>query len=179
MDRQPTLDGERWLIRPLEASDWDALFDVAADPLIWKVHPAHDRWQEPVFRVFFEDALEKGGALAIVDKATGAIVGSSRFQDHDPANGGSVDIGWTFLSRSVWGKGVNAAIKRMMLVHAFRHVERVIFRVGESNIISRKAMEKIGGIQTDQVDVSMMAGVPQRHVVYEITREHFSAGPLA
>ena len=59
MDRQPTLKGERLLLRPLEAHNWDALFAVASDPLIWEVHPAHDRWQEPVFRAFFADALAK------------------------------------------------------------------------------------------------------------------------
>jgi RimJ/RimL family protein N-acetyltransferase len=103
VDRQPTLEGERLLLRPLRADDWEATFAVASDPLIWEVHPANDRWQEPVFRAYFDDALAQGGALAVIDRATGAIIGSSRFQNHDPADGGSVEIGWTFLARSHWG----------------------------------------------------------------------------
>lgn len=63
MDRQPILEGDRLQLRPLRADDWAALYAVASDPLIWEVHPSHDRWQEPLFRTFFDDALAKGGAL--------------------------------------------------------------------------------------------------------------------
>lgn len=67
MDRQPTLAGERLLLRPLRPDDWAQLYAVAADPLVWALHPAHDRWQEPVFRAYFADALENRGALAVID----------------------------------------------------------------------------------------------------------------
>ena len=128
MDRQPVLEGERLLLRPLTPADWDALFAVASDPQVWVLHPAHDRWQEPVFRAFFADALANKGALVVIDKTTGEIVGSSRFQGYDPADGGSVEIGWTFLARRLWGAGCNAEMKRLMLAHALRYVERVLFR---------------------------------------------------
>ena len=100
LDRQPVLEDGRILLRPLRAEDWDALFAVAADPLVWEQHPAHDRWQESVFRAFFADALANKGALIAIDKADGAVIGSSRFQGLEEANGGSVEIGWTFLARS-------------------------------------------------------------------------------
>ena len=70
MNRQPVLEWERLLLRPLRESDWDALYAVAADRELWAVHPSHDRWQEPVFREFFADALAKGGALAVLHKDT-------------------------------------------------------------------------------------------------------------
>ena len=176
---QPVLAGERLLLRPLLAADWDALFGVASDPLIWELHPAHDRWQEPVFRAFFNDALAHGGAVAVIDKASGAIVGSSRWQGHDPADGGSVEIGWTFLARSHWDGRYNPELKRLMLAHAFTHVGRVLFRVGETNLRSRRAMEKIGGRLTDLRESSQLNGREICHVVYEITRESFATGPLA
>ena len=179
MDRQPVLDGERLLLRPLRPNDWDALFAVASDPEVWALHPAHDRWQEPVFRAFFEDALANEGALVVVDKASGAIVGSSRFQGYDPADGGSVEIGWTFLARRLWGAGLNAEMKRLMLSHALRYVERVVFRVGADNVVSRGAMKNIGGRLTDRTDITMLAGEPIVHVVYEIDRASFGSGPLA
>jgi RimJ/RimL family protein N-acetyltransferase len=94
MDRQPVLEGERLVLRPLMAEDWSALWAVASDRELWAGHPSHDRWQEPVFRAFFDDALAKGGALAIIDKATGKVIGSSRFQGYDPCGGGQVEIGW-------------------------------------------------------------------------------------
>jgi RimJ/RimL family protein N-acetyltransferase len=179
MNRQPVLEGERLLLRPLCPDDWDALYAVASDPLIWEVHPAHDRWQEPVFRAYFADALDKGGALVVIDKASGTIIGSSRMQGHDPADGGSVEIGWTFLARSHWGGETNREMKRLMLSHALRFVERAIFRVGETNGRSRRAMEKIGGRLTGETEVEMRAGQPSVHVIYEITRESFALGPLS
>ena len=179
MNRQPVLEGERLLLRPLRGDDWQALYAVASDPLIWEVHPAHDRWQEPVFRAYFDDALAQGGAVAVIDKASGVVVGSSRWQGYDPADSGSVEIGWTFLARSHWSGAYNPELKRLMLGHALGSVERVLFRVGETNVRSRRAMEKIGGRLTDQIDLTVMAGREVRHVVYEITRESFGIGPLS
>jgi len=179
MNRQPVLEGELLLLRPLRSDDWEALYGVASDPLIWEIHPANDRWQEPVFRAYFADALNKGGALAVIDKRSGAMIGSSRFQNHDAAEGGSVEIGWTFLARSHWGGGYNREKKRLMLAHALRFVERAVFMVGEDNLRSRRAMEKIGGVLTGYREVRHMAGGAKAHVQYAITREAFARGPLA
>lgn len=179
MDWQPVLEGERLLLRPLAPGDWADLFAVASDREIWAIHPAHDRWQEPVFRAFFDDALTQRGAVAVIDKVSRRIIGSSRWQGFDPADGGSVEIGWTFLARSHWGGAFNPELKRLMIGHALRFVDRVVFRVGETNWRSRRAMEKIGGRLTDEIDLTERAGQMVRHVVYEITRESFAKGPLA
>jgi RimJ/RimL family protein N-acetyltransferase len=178
MDRQPVLEGERLLLRPLIDADWDALFAVASDREIWAIHPQHDRWQEPVFRAYFADALAQGGALLVIDKASGAVIGSSRMQGYDAADGGSVEIGWTFLARSHWGGEFNREMKRLMLGHAFKFVELVRFRVGEHNWRSRRAMEKIGGRLAGETEVEVRAGQPVVHVIYEITRDSFAGGPL-
>jgi RimJ/RimL family protein N-acetyltransferase len=179
VDRQPVLEGERLLLRPLTAGDWPALWAIASDRELWAGHPSHDRWQEPVFREFFADALAHGGALAIIDRSTGRVIGSSRFQDYDPAGEGQVEIGWSFLDRSYWGRGYNAEFKRLMLAHAFRSVGRVIFRVGAENAISRGAMKNIGGRLTGETFVVERAGRAVDHVIYEITRPDFASGPLA
>ena len=178
MNRQPVLTGERLLLRPLRADDWDALYAVASDPLIWELHPAHDRWQEPVFRAYFTNALALGGAVAVIDRASGAIIGSSRWQGYNPADGGSVEIGWTFLARSHWGGAINRELKRLMLAHALQSVARVDFRVGAANLRSRRAMEKIGGHLSDRAEQVEMAGSKVDHVIYEITRKSFASGPL-
>lgn len=179
MDRQPVLEGERLLLRPLGESDWDALYAVAADRELWARHPSHDRWQEPVFREFFDDALARGGALAIIDKASGTVIGSSRFQDYRPEGEGTVEIGWSFIARAYWGGGYNAEFKKLMLEHALASVARVLFRVGAENAISRKAMANIGGRLTGETFIAERAGRPVEHVVFEITRESFAVGPLA
>ena len=98
-DRQPHLVGERFELRPLQPDDWDALFAVASDPLIWEVHPARDRYTEPVFRQFFREALESGGALVALDRATGQIIGSSRYNWFGPDRD-ELEIGWSFLARA-------------------------------------------------------------------------------
>ena len=180
LNRQPVLEGERLLLRPLRADDWDALFAVASDPLIWEQHPAHDRWREPVFRAFFADALAHGGALVAIDKAEGAVIGSSRYQGLEEADGGSVEIGWTFLARSHWGSTYNHDMKRLMLTHALASIAECLFLVGVSNIRSRRALEKIGARLTDRTEERIMAGgevIP--HVTYVITRDDFTKGPLA
>jgi RimJ/RimL family protein N-acetyltransferase len=180
LDRQPVLEGEHIRLRPLSPDDWDALFAVASDPLIWAQHPAHDRWQEPVFRAFFDDALANKGALVAVDRASGAVIGSSRFQGLEEADGGSVEIGWTFLARSHWGGRYNHEMKRLMLAHALASIAEVRFLVGETNTRSRRALENIGAKLTDRREERIMAGgeiVP--HLTYAITREDFVSGPLA
>ena len=174
---QPSLLHPLVKLRPLHADDWEALYAVASDPLIWAVHPAHDRWQEPVFRRFFADALASGGALVAIDPATNTLIGSSRF---DPARAqtGEIEIGWTFLARSYWGGPTNAAIKSLMVGHALTQFDRVIFIVGEGNVRSRRAMEKIGGQLTSREHYAEMAGRMVRHVIYTIDRAGFASGPL-
>lgn len=178
MDRQPILHGERLWLRPLKRADWDALWAIAQDKQIWAMHPAHDRWQEPVFREFFDDALAQGGGMAVVDKASGAVIGTSRFQNYDAARD-QVEIGWSFLDRPYWGLGYNSEFKRLMLAHALRHVGRVVFSVGADNQISRRAMANIGGRLTGETHQAMRSGVMVDHVTFEITRESFASGPLA
>lgn len=165
---RPVLSDGGIRLRPLVAGDWDALFAAASDPLIWEVHPAHDRWQEPVFRAFFADALAGGGALAIEEEASGRMIGSSRY-DRTRVDADEVEIGWTFLTRDHWGGATNRIVKRLMVGHALGHFRRTIFMVGDSNIRSRRAMEKIGGILLpDRVIDFSMAGVVTRHVHYAI-----------
>lgn len=178
IDLQPTLRGGGLWLRPLAAGDWPALLAVAGDPLIWAGHPAHDRWQEPVFRTFFDEALASGGALVAIDPGDGAIVGSSRY-DLGRAEPREVEIGWTFLARSHWGGTTNAAMKALMIEYALAMFDRVIFLVGDTNLRSRRAMEKIGGRLTERRLVVDMAGTPVDHVIYAIDRAGFAAGPLA
>lgn len=141
---QPTLDGKLLRLRPLHAEDFDALFAVASDRLIWEQHPASDRYQEKIFREFFRIAMESGGAFAILDARDGCIIGSSRFHGYDESKS-EIEIGWTFLARKYWGGVYNRELKTLMLKHAFRFVDRVLFMVGPNNYRSQRAMEKIGG----------------------------------
>ena len=178
MNRQPVLEADGLLLRPLTPEDWEALYAVASDPAVWEQHPMHDRWRDDVFRKFFDDALAKGGALAIIDTVKDAVIVSSRFQAYDPEEGSSVEIGWTFLAPRYWGKGTNHTMKRLMLTHAFESVARVDFRVGETNYRSRQALENIGAVRTRRTELAKYQGKRVLHLVYEITKENFENGPL-
>ena len=115
-DLQPTLKGQLVELRPLRVEDFLALYAVAADPLIWEQHPSPDRYQQPVFRVFFQEALECGGALLAADSQAGQVIGSSRFHGYNESRS-EIEIGWTFLARSHWGGSYNGEMKRLMLRH--------------------------------------------------------------
>jgi RimJ/RimL family protein N-acetyltransferase len=145
-DSQPTLRGELLEVRPLRRDDFDALYAAASDPLIWEQHPEPDRYREDVFGNYFDEQLRSGGALVVIDRASGAVVGLSRYHGHD-AGRSEVEIGWTFLVRSHWGGTYNRELKRLMLAHAFRFVRTVVFLVGPENIRSQRAVEKIGAVR--------------------------------
>jgi N-acetyltransferase len=146
---QPVLEGELLRLRPLRPDDFDALYAVAADPLIWALHPARDRYKEEVFRGFFDEAMASGGALAAIDRGKDRIVGSSRFHGYDSCRS-EVEIGWTFLARSHWGGVHNGEMKALMLAHAFRFVDSALFVIGPENWRSQRAIEKIGGIREER-----------------------------
>ncbi|HEV3163728.1 MAG TPA: GNAT family N-acetyltransferase [Isosphaeraceae bacterium] len=145
-DLQPTLEGELLALRPLRAEDFRDLYAVASDPLIWEQHPINDRHKEEVFQGFFREALESGGALIAIDSQDGQVIGSSRFHGYDQEKS-EIEIGWTFLARSYWGGIYNREMKQLMLRHAFRFVNSVVFLVGPQNVRSQRAMEKIGGVR--------------------------------
>lgn len=166
---QPTLTGERLILRPLTAADWDPLYALAKDPLVWEQHPAKDRWREPVFRPYFDANLASGGVLTAVLKETGEVIGWSRFCA-DYVEPGEIEIGWTMLGRAWWGGAYNGEMKALMLAHAFAYVPRVIFRIGEDNWRSRKAAEKIGARLIDRTWPAGSGGLASNHVGYAIER---------
>jgi RimJ/RimL family protein N-acetyltransferase len=164
-DLQPTLRGERLELRPLRQDDFEALYAAASDPLIWEQHPENDRYKRDVFLNFFKGAMASGGAFAVVDRRTGAIIGSSRYVGYDEA-ASEVEIGWTFLGRAYWGGAYNREMKRLMVAHALTFVKRVVFLVGLTNTRSQRAMEKIGGVRSG----IRANAVGRESVVFEITR---------
>jgi RimJ/RimL family protein N-acetyltransferase len=113
--------------------------------------------------------MESGGAFVIIDKKTQQIIGSTRFYGHDPEKS-EIEIGWTFLARNYWGGRYNRELKQLMLDHAFKFVENVVFYVGENNIRSQKATEKIGGIRDGLVEKIYGNRPPSLNVRYVINK---------
>ena len=168
-DLQPTLTGNLIKLRPLTRDDFDPLFAAASDPLIWEQHPENDRYRRKVFQSYFDGAMQSGGAFAIIDLESRRIIGSSRYCNLNEAKN-EVEIGWTFLERTFWGGTYNRELKSLMLEHAFRFVERVLFVVGENNIRSQKALEKIGAKFLKKTQLPTSDPRLAANVVFVITR---------
>ncbi len=146
MNLQPTLEDKLIIMRPLREDDFEPLYDIAKDPLIWEQHPCYDRYKKDVYTEFFKDSLKSGGALITIDKSANKIIGSSRFKPVKNVES-AMEIGWSFLSRDYWGGRFNKSMKKLMIDYAFETVEDIIFYIGNKNIRSQKAVEKIGGIR--------------------------------
>ena len=172
MDLQPTLKGKKVTIRPIKADDWSDLYLVASNPEVWAVHPVPTRYQKSEFKSFFDGAIATGSAFSILENRFGQIIGSSRFYGYDPESK-ELEIGWTFIGVDYWGGDYNAEIKKLMLDYAFgidngRAVDCVVFWVGEENIRSRKAMQKIGGKLRKGTHTRGLSG-DSHYVIYEIS----------
>lgn len=134
----------------------------------------NDRHEENVFKLFFREALESGGALIAIDSNSGQIIGSSRFHGYKEGES-EIEIGWTFLARSHWGGVYNGAMKQLMLRHAFRFVNSIIFLVGPQNMRSQRALEKIGAVRVE----SRSDGSGRDSFVYQITASTWASGITA
>lgn len=169
MNKQPTLIGDLLELRPLTTQDYTELLNAASDPLIWEQHPQPDRYKPEVFEKFFAEAMASQGSLAIVDRKTHQIVGTSRFYDHSAENS-SIVIGYTFLARRYWGGIFNRELKRLMINYALQFVRTTYFQVGLNNLRSQKAMAKIGGINTGIQEIAVSYAPPKKSYVYKIEK---------
>jgi RimJ/RimL family protein N-acetyltransferase len=110
------------------------------------------------------------GALLATDAETRRTIGSSRFHGYSE-EGSEVEIGWTFLARSHWGGRYSGELKQLMLRHAFRFVNSVVFFVGPENIRSQRAVEKIGGVLEPEPDA-------KGRLVYRISASSFASSDV-
>lgn len=169
-DRQPTLEGSKFRLRPLQDSDRDAFIAVAGDPLIWEQHPESDRATTEKLEQFFADAHACGGAV-VVTTADGEIVGGSRFLEFDDEDGGRILIDHTFLARDYWAPEDYIEVKGLLFDHAFTTFDTVELRVGADNARTRGAVEDLlGAVHVDTV--STPSG---DHAVYEVSRDAWAA----
>ncbi len=165
---QPSLENNLVKLVPLAATDFEHLFEVAADPLIWEQHPARDRYKREVFQVFFDAAVSSRTAFLIVDKETNKVIGSTRFYDFKPETS-SVAIGYTFLARDYWGGAFNHLVKKLLLDYAFQYVDKVYFHIGSTNVRSQKAIERIGAVKVAEIDFDLN-GKKAPHFEYVILK---------
>lgn len=167
-----TLEDETVKLIPLQESDFERLYAVSSDPLVWEQHPNKNRCEREPFRNFFNGAIASGGAFIVIDKETGEVAGSTRFYDWDEDEG-SVLIGYTFYGRKFWGSKVNPKVKKLMLDYIFDYVDLVKFHVGAENWRSRKAMERLGAEFKWEINVAYHGEPERMNVEYWISKENW------
>ena len=171
---QPSnLSNEKIKLMPLQETDFDNLFQVASNPLVWEQHPNPNRYKLEDFANYFKGAMESKGAFLILDSITNETIGCSRFYDYnenDNSTETSVLIGYTFIGTKFWGNGYNKVLKKLMLDYAFQFVNKVYFHIGSSNIRSQKAIEKIGAIKVDEFEVEYYGESSKLNFIYLIQK---------
>ena len=168
MNLQPHLEDDLIIIRPLHEEDFEALYAVASDPLIWEQHTARNRYEREEFTNLFEESLQSQGALVVLNKESRNIIGSSRYVI-SPNDSTAVEIGWSFLARQYWGGKYNGAKKKLMIDHAFRSgMKMVLFHIAKSNIRSQRAVEKIGGHRMEGPEYKFLFKNPVSNFTYGI-----------
>lgn len=153
MDLAPVvLEGDVVRLEPLRLDHAEALSAVGLDPSLWalttiRVDTAAD------MRAYIEDALTEQRAgvslpFATVHRATGRVIGSTRFGNITPAHR-RVEIGWTWIAPAWQRTAVNTEAKLLMLTHAFDTLgcRRVELKTSALNLRSRNAMLRIGATE--------------------------------
>lgn len=173
MNLAPHLVGPTLELRPLAAADRDALHAAAADPETWAGHPATERWNRAVFDPYFDFLLAAGGTLVAIDRASGRIIGCSRFYA-PPEQPDSIAIGFTFLDRAFWGGRANFEMKRLMLAHAFASFPEVWFHIAPTNIRSQTATRRLGAVHVDTREIDL-SGTPAPTMRFRLDRDAWAA----
>ena len=136
-------------LEPLALSHEDGLRAAAADGELWKlritsVPEPHET------RAYIETALQMRAdgnrfAFAVVDDATGTVLGTTSYHDILPAVK-RVEIGWTWYRKSVQRSHVNTTCKLLMMGHAFDQLgcNVVGWRTDNYNFASQRAIERLG-----------------------------------
>ncbi|MEM7750083.1 MAG: GNAT family N-acetyltransferase [Pseudomonadota bacterium] len=168
-DINPTLDGDRLHLRPLQEGDRGALYAAASDPETWAQHPASNRHEREVFEPYFDYLLSSGGTLVAIAREEGLTIGCSRFYPV-PDHPGEFGIGFTFLARSHWGGSWNKEMKSLMVAHALKHFQRVWFHIAPNNQRSQIATTRLGA--KFAYDAELQVGLsPAMTKCYTLTKE--------
>lgn len=133
-------------LRQMVKEDAEALWEIGQDDRIWTYLSITPRSLEAI-EVYINEALANPAEfpMVIIDMTTNAIVGATKFMDIDAKNK-TAEIGFTWLTPSVWGTAINCNAKYLLLTYAFEQwgLRRVTIKTDAENIASCKAIEAIG-----------------------------------
>jgi N-acetyltransferase len=139
-------------LEPLTLAHLPGLTQVGLDPALWRWVPTPvltpGAMAAYVALALDEQARGASVPFAIVDPASGQVIGSTRYGSIDRQNR-RLEIGWTWLARSHQRSAANTSAKRLLLGHAFEALEamRVELKTDALNETSRNAILRIGATQ--------------------------------
>ena len=173
-----TLEGERVKLLPLEESHKTALVEAAADGKLWELWytsvPSAETADQYIERAISQKQADKEYPFAVVDKESGAIIGSTRYYGIQPEHR-RLEIGYTWYAKSHQRTGINAECKYLMLKYAFEVLDciAVQFMTNWHNLRSRKAIERLGARQDGVLRNHRLNadGSVRDTVVYSITNQ--------
>ena len=166
------LEGRHVRLEPLTQAHHAQLCEVGFDDELWRLTTTIIRTPEDMKKYIDAAARDfsDGKALpfAIIEKASGKAVGSTRFGNIDPTHR-RVEIGWTWIARQWQRTFINTETKYLLLSHAFDTLGcmRVEFKTDSTNSRSRNALMRIGAKEEGVFRNHMIVpGGRIRHSVY-------------
>lgn len=147
-----TLEGEYVRLEPMESAHIDALTAAGGFEELWRLTTtravSRDEMLAYMMSAFADQSAGTALPFVTVDKASGKIVGSTRFGNIDTLNR-RAEIGWTWVTPEFQRTYVNSEAKYLMLRHAFEvwGCVRVELKTDVLNTKSREAMKRIGAIE--------------------------------
>lgn len=146
------LEGQMIKLEPLRASHIPELIKAGSNSAIWEFLPINGADPQALETELKNAVLMRAQGtqypFAIVDKATGKVVGSTRLFDLFPEHR-KLEIGWTWYAKEVWGLGLNIDCKLQLLSFCFEvmKLQRVQLKTRVTNLRSRAAILKIGATE--------------------------------
>ena len=144
--------GQHVRIQPLEEHHAEELFEAGKDPAVWTYMPVQIRSMEEMKQLVHKALQAKiNGSefpFVIFDHRSGRIVGSTRFLNISLPDR-HLEIGWTWLSSSVWRTAVNTECKYLLLRYSFETLGavRVQIKTDSRNLRSQRAIERLGAVK--------------------------------
>jgi RimJ/RimL family protein N-acetyltransferase len=188
-----TLQSDHLRLVPLALEHEAGLRAAAADGELWTIRVTSVPEPEQT-RKYIQDALTmyqegKRVPFAVLDAATGDVIGSSSYHDILPEVG-RLEIGYTWYGKSRQRSHVNTTCKLMLMTHAFETLGANVvgWRTDNYNFASQKAIERLGarkdgvirghalrrdGTIRDTVMYSLTAGEwpeVKAHLLYQLAR---------
>jgi RimJ/RimL family protein N-acetyltransferase len=159
-------------LEPLAKAHLAGLIQVGLDEELWRWIAVPVRTADEM-ATYLQTALneqERGVSLpfAIVEKATGRPIGSTRYGNIDRTHH-RVEIGWTWVAREWQRTAMNSEAKYLLLRHAFESLGcmRVELKTDSLNQRSREAILRIGAREEGIFRNHMITASGRiRHTVY-------------